>query len=277
MRPIDFNTGQKPLWCPGCGNFGIWNSIKKALSEAGIEAHKLALVSGIGCSGKMVNHVKAYGFHGLHGRTLPVATGIRLANSQLKVLVNGGDGDGYGMGAGHLVHAMRRNIDITYIVHDNRVYGLTTGQASPTNEVGTPTKSTPFGVIDGPLNPMTMAIEGGATYVARGFAGDSEQLAELIIGGLNHNGFALIDVLQPCVTFGGKFQYDYYQERVFKIENHNPEDREAALKLAQTFDKIPLGLLYAVHKGSAYNEMHPELEKAQVRKRDVTKLLEEFV
>jgi 2-oxoglutarate ferredoxin oxidoreductase subunit beta len=278
MKPIEFNTGQKPVWCPGCGNFAIWNSIKKALSEAGVEAHKLALISGIGCSGKMINHIKAYGFHGLHGRTLPVATGIRLANPELKVLVNGGDGDGYGMGVGHFVHAMRRNVDITYVVHENKVYGLTTGQAAPTNEVGTATKSTPFGVVDEPMNPLALAIESGATYVARAFAGDSELLAELILGGLNHNGFALIDVLQPCVTFGGKFQYDYYQERVYKIENHDPENRDAALKLAHSSDdRIPTGLFYLNKGRTAYNELHPEISKVKVERRDVSKLLAEFV
>lgn len=277
MKALDYNTGQKPVWCPGCGNFAIWNSIKKALAEAGVEPHKLALISGIGCSGKMINHIRAYGFHGLHGRTMPVATGIRLANPAMKVVVNGGDGDGYGMGVGHFVHAMRRNVDLTYIVHNNKVYGLTTGQASPTNDIGSPSKSTPFGVVDEPLNPIAVAIEAGATYIARGFSGDSEQLAELILGALNHNGFALIDVFQPCVTFGGKYQYEYYQERVFRIENHDVSDADAALKLSKMKDKLPIGLFYKAEGRPAYNEMHPEIEKAQVRKRDVSKLLEELV
>jgi 2-oxoglutarate ferredoxin oxidoreductase subunit beta len=276
MKALDYNTGQKPVWCPGCGNFAIWNSIKKALADADIEPHKLVLVSGIGCSGKMINHVRAYGFHALHGRTLPVATGIKLAKPEMKVMVNGGDGDGYGMGVGHFVHAMRRNVDITYIVHDNRVYGLTTGQASPTNEIGVSSKSTPFGVVDEPLNPLALAVETGATYVARSFSGESEQLAELILGGLNHKGFALIDVFQPCVTFGGKFQYEYYQDKVYKMEDHDPSDREAALKRTREHEKLPLGLFYKTTERPAYNEMHPELDKAKVAKRDVGDLLKEL-
>ena len=277
MKAVDYNTGEKPVWCPGCGNFAIWNAIKKALADAGVEPHKFSLISGIGCSGKMINHIRAYGFHGLHGRTMPVATGIRLANPALKVVVNGGDGDGYGMGLGHFVHAMRLNVDITYIVHDNRVYGLTTGQASPTNDMGSVSKSTPFGVVDEPINPIALALEAGATYIARGFSGESEQLAELILGGMNHNGFAIIDVLQPCVTFGGKYQYDYYQERVVKIENHNVEDAEAAYKLSQEKEKLPIGLFYEKKGKPSYNELHPEIEKAHVKKRDVSKLLEEFI
>ncbi|WP_022850484.1 thiamine pyrophosphate-dependent enzyme [Limisalsivibrio acetivorans] len=273
MKPLDYNTGVVPSWCPGCGNFAIWNSIKKALSESDRQPYQTALVSGIGCSGKMSNHVKAYTLHGLHGRTLPVATGIKLANPEMTVLVNGGDGDGYGMGVGHFVHAMRRNVDLTYIVHNNRVYGLTTGQASPTNKEGVVTKSTPFGVVDGEMNPLALALVSGATFVARSFSADSDQMAELIQQAMDHKGFAYIDVLQPCVTFGGKFQYDYYHEKVYHIdEKHDTSDMGAAMKLVSESEKLPLGLFYKEEKDD-YNSRHPEIAKAKVEKRDVRDLL----
>jgi len=269
MKPIAFNTGNMPVWCPGCGNFAIWNSIKKALANLELSPHKVALVSGIGCSGKMVNHVRSYAFHALHGRTLPVATGIKLANPELNVIVNGGDGDGYGMGVGHLVHAIRRNINITYIVHHNKVYGLTTGQAAPTAFEGTISKSTPFGVVDAQINPLIMAMSLGATYVARGYSGESEQLAELIAGGINHKGFAIIDVLQPCVTFGGEYKYEYYDERVEKMdEMPSPED---AIKFAVDNEKMRLGL-YSKYDRPSYDERHPEIS-TDIRMKDVSALL----
>jgi len=274
MKPIDYNTGKTPVWCPGCGNFAIWNSIKKALSELEIPQNKLALVSGIGCSGKMINHVRAYGVHALHGRTLPVASGIKMANPDMNVIVNGGDGDGYGMGVGHFIHAIRRNLNVTYLVHDNRVYGLTTGQASPTSERGTPTKSTPFGVVDGQMNPLMVALSAGATFVARGYSGESAHLAELIKEGMQHRGFAYIDVLQPCVTFGGKFGYDFYDERVY-INEEDPykNNLEDAMNLALENEKLPLGIFYREIK-ETYIDEHPEIEANKgVSKKDISKLI----
>lgn len=273
MKPLDYNSGKVPQWCPGCGNFAIWNSIKKAMAELDLKPHKTALVSGIGCSGKMSNHIKAYVFHSLHGRTLPVATGIRLANPELTVLVNGGDGDGYGMGVGHLIHAIRRNINVTYIVHHNKVYGLTTGQAAPTSPEGTKTKSTPFGVVDAQINPLIMAMANGATYVARGYSGESDQLAELIKGGINHNGFALIDVLQPCVTFGGEYQYDYYNDKVKKLEKI--PKAEEAVKLAADTETYHLGV-FSQYKRDSYDELHPEIS-TEIKMRDVSKLLKSYI
>ena len=273
MKPVAFNTGKMPVWCPGCGNFAIWNSIKKALSTLELEPHKTALVSGIGCSGKMVNHVRSYAFHTLHGRTLPVATGIKLANPEMTVLVNGGDGDGYGMGVGHLIHAIRRNIDVTYIVHHNKVYGLTTGQAAPTSPEGTLSKSTPFGVVDAQINPLVLAMAAGATYVARGYSGESDQLADLIAGGIQHKGFAIIDVLQPCVTFGGDYKYDYYDGRVEKLEDVPAPEK--AIALATEPDKYYLGI-YSRYDRPAYNELHPEIS-TEIKTKDVSKLIESFV
>lgn len=277
MKPVEFNTGKMPVWCPGCGNFAIWNSIKKALAESGLEPHQIALVSGIGCSGKMVNHVKAYGFQGLHGRALPVATGIKLASPSMKVIVNGGDGDGYGMGAGHFVHTVRRNPDMTYIVHDNRVYGLTTGQASPTAEVGMKSKSTPFGVVDGQMNPLLVALSAGATYVARGYSGNSDLLAQLIKGGLEHKGFAYIDVLQPCVTFGGKFKYEYYDEKVYKLEQEGGYSFDDAYKIAQDTEKLGIGLLYVDKERPEYVSQHEEASRnLGVSRKDISQILESF-
>ncbi|PLX66809.1 MAG: 2-oxoacid ferredoxin oxidoreductase [Denitrovibrio sp.] len=273
MKPLTYNTGKIPVWCPGCGNFAIWNSIKKALASLELEPQKIALVSGIGCSGKMVNHVRSYAFHALHGRTLPVATGVKLANPELNVIVNGGDGDGYGMGVGHLIHAIRRNINVTYIVHHNKVYGLTTGQAAPTAVEGTISKSTPFGVVDAQINPLVLAMANGATYVARGYSGESEQLAELIAGGIQHKGFAIIDVLQPCVTFGGDYKYDYYDERTEKLtEMPSPEK---AIALATEPDKYYLGL-YSKYDRPSYDERHPEIS-TEIKAKDVSKLIESFI
>lgn len=273
MKPVAYNTGKVPVWCPGCGNFAIWNSIKKAISNLELEPHRIALVSGIGCSGKMVNHVRSYAFHALHGRTLPVATGIKLANPELDVIVNGGDGDGYGMGIGHLIHAIRRNINVTYIVHHNKVYGLTTGQAAPTSPMGTLSKSTPFGVVDAQINPLVLAMAAGATYVARGYSGESEQLGDLIAGGIQHKGFALIDVLQPCVTFGGEYKYDYYNERTELLEEM--PSPEKAVALATDPDKYYLGL-YSKYDRPSYDELHPEISR-EIKKKDVSKLIESFV
>jgi 2-oxoglutarate ferredoxin oxidoreductase subunit beta len=276
MKPTDFNTGQRPVWCPGCGNFAIWNSIKKALAESEISPHKTSLVSGIGCSGKMINHVRAYGVHALHGRTLPVATGIKMANPEMTVIVNGGDGDGYGMGAGHFIHAIRRNIDLTYIVHDNRVYGLTTGQASPTAERGTPSKSTPFGVVDAQMNPLKIALSAGATFVARSYSGASEHLAEMIHLAIAHKGFAYIDVFQPCVTFGGDFKYEYYDDKVYKLEGNDTSCYATAEQLASETEKLPLGILYQTERPS-YVDEHPEISTSEgVVKKDVRKLFDKF-
>ncbi len=211
-------------------------------------------------------------FHALHGRTLPVATGIKLANPELNVLVNGGDGDGYGMGVGHLIHAIRRNINITYIVHHNKVYGLTTGQAAPTAVEGTITKSTPFGVVDAQINPLVLAMANGATYVARGYSGESDQLAELIAGGIQHKGFAIIDVLQPCVTFGGDYKYDYYDERTEKLDGI--PSPEKAIELATEPDKYYLGL-YTKYERQSYDERHPEID-TNVRAKDVSSLISSF-
>src|SRR6266403_2921213 len=197
----DFKGKAEPDGCPGCGDFGVLTALKRALAELDVRPHQAMVISGIGCSSNLPGYVSTYGMHTLHGRALSVATGAQMANHELKIIVTGGDGDGYGIGGNHFVHSMRRNIDVTYIVMNNQIYGLTTGQVSPTSVKGMNTKSTPFGSVENPLNPIPLAIAAGATYVARGFTGQQKQLVELIKGGVQHRGFSLIDAFSPCVTF----------------------------------------------------------------------------
>ncbi|BAI80282.1 2-oxoacid oxidoreductase, beta subunit [Deferribacter desulfuricans SSM1] len=279
MKAHELNTGKTPVWCPGCGNYAIWNALKGAIADLNLNPWEVVTVSGIGCSGKMVNHIRCYGFHSLHGRVLPVATGVKLANHKLTVIANGGDGDGYGMGMGHFVHAMRRNIDLTYIVHDNRTYGLTTGQASPTAKRGTVTKSTPEGVFEEPVNPIAFALSAGATFIARGYSGESEHLKELIKKAINHKGFALIDVLQPCVSFARDYSYDYYDSRIYFLdENYNSNNKESAFKLAFEKDKYALGIIYEDKSKPTYEEQHGVLKEKTlceqgVKLKDISPLL----
>src|SRR5579862_3995342 len=234
-----------PDWCPGCGDFGVLKAVKMGASKAGVLPKDLVVVSGIGCSSNLPGFIHAYGFHSLHGRAVPVATGIKLANTDLNVVITGGDGDGYGIGIGHFIHAMRRNLDLTYVVMDNQIYGLTTGQASPTTSAGQVTKSTPHGNVETPINPLAMAIVAGATYVARAFCGDPGHMADLIAGAIQHKGFALIDCFSPCVTYNKVNTYAFFKKRCYKLEDekgYNPADAKVALERSHEWgDKIPLG------------------------------------
>ncbi|MBI2426235.1 MAG: 2-oxoacid:ferredoxin oxidoreductase subunit beta [Candidatus Kerfeldbacteria bacterium] len=254
-RASDFNTSTFPTWCPGCGDFGIWAALKNALVELGREPHDTVVVYGIGCSGNMANNVNTYAFHGLHGRPVPVAEGIKMANHGLTVIVIAGDGDGYGEGLGHFLHAVRGNADITYIVHNNQVYGLTTGQTSPTSDKGYKSKSTPHGVIEEPINPISLALGASGTFVARGYAGDIKHLTSLIVQGVQHKGFSLIDVFQPCVTFNKINTHLWFQKMTVKLEEmgHDPSNREAAIQQAFRRDQLPIGLYYKEDR-PAYHE-----------------------
>ncbi|HEC96698.1 MAG TPA: 2-oxoacid:ferredoxin oxidoreductase subunit beta [Nitrospirae bacterium] len=246
MPTLESYEGQTPAWCPGCGNFPILNTLKEALAELEIEPHQLTVVSGIGQAAKLPHYMKCNTFNGLHGRTLPVATGIRLANHEMPVIAVAGDGDCYGEGGNHLLHAIRRNINVKLFVHDNQVYGLTKGQASPTTMEGVVTKTQPFGSLSEALNPMAMAVALDCSFVARGFAGDAEFLKGLMKEALNHKGFALLDILQPCVTFNKINTYRWYSERVYRIgDDHDPFDRiEAFKKSLEWGEKIPTGIIY---------------------------------
>jgi len=280
----DLKTLGQPNWCPGCGNFPIWHALKRAIVELRLEPHNVVIFSGIGCSSKMPHWVNTYGFHGIHGRPLPIATGARLANNNLTVIAVGGDGDGYGIGIGHFIHAMRRNLNITYIVTNNQVYGLTTGQTSPTSDKGFTTKSTPTGVIEMPINPIALAIASEATYISRGFSKEMKHLTKLIVDGVRHEGFALIDVLQPCVTFNRKNTYEWFSKRVYKLEEtgHDVTNKQAAfLKSLEWNDRIPIGLFYREIRPTYEDELPQIAEAPLVRQRieeiNITALMDEFV
>ncbi|KPK02032.1 MAG: 2-oxoacid ferredoxin oxidoreductase [Nitrospira bacterium SG8_35_4] len=262
MPTLQDYRGQQPAWCPGCGNFSILKSFKDAMVGMGIEPHQLTVVSGIGQAAKFPHYIRCNTFNGLHGRALPVATGIRLANHEQRVLVFTGDGDCYGEGGNHLTHAIRRNVNIKLFVHDNQIYGLTKGQASPTTMEGTKTKNQPFGVFSEQLNPIALAIALDCSFVARGFSGDMEHLSGLMRAAVNHNGFSLVDILQPCVTFNKVNTYEWYKQRVYTIEpEHNPEDKMEAFRRAQEWgDRIPIGILYKNNRTS-YEERIPVIQE----------------
>lgn len=246
MLSLDDYKGQTPAWCPGCGNFSILKVFKEALVELGIEPHRLAVVSGIGQAGKFPHYIRCNTFNGLHGRSLPVATGIKLANHEMLVITVGGDGDGYGEGGNHLIHAMRRNIGIKVFVHDNQIYGLTKGQASPTSMEGMITKNQPFGVLSEQFNPMAVAVALDCSFVGRGYSGDPEHLKELMKSAMSHKGFSLVDILQPCVSFNKINTYEWYGKRVYRLgPEHNPEDRASAFARALEWgERIPIGIIY---------------------------------
>lgn len=261
-KPMDFAVSRAPIWCPGCGDYGILEGLRRALAKSGAKNEEVVIVSGIGCSSQLPHFMKTYGIHGIHGRVLPIATGVKIANPRLKVIGVGGDGDGYGIGLNHLIHAARRNVGVVYIVSNNQVYGLTTGQMSPTTLKGVKTKTSPYGSIDFPVNPLALALSAGATFVARGFSGDVAHLAEIIEAALQHRGFALIDVLSPCVTFNRVNTYDWFRARIYKLEavGHDPTDYEQAYKRAlewPTMDpqgKVPIGIFFRREDLPAYEE-----------------------
>jgi len=283
MVSVFDNDEVQIAWCPGCGNFGILKALKKALEELNIDPHNLLMVSGIGQAGKLPHYLKGNVFNSLHGRALPVATGAKIANHELTVIAAGGDGDGYGEGGNHFIHTAKRNHDITYLVHDNQIYSLTKGQASPTSDFGFVTKMTPHGASM-PENPVLMAIAAGATFVARGFAGDVDHLSDLIKSGIQHKGFALIDILQPCVTFNHRNTFNWYSDRIYKITedaDYDPADRGAALARAIEWgDRIPVGIIYH-HDVPSYEETLKVISKRALVKQKIdqsiiSSLLEDF-
>jgi 2-oxoglutarate/2-oxoacid ferredoxin oxidoreductase subunit beta len=251
-----------PDWCPGCGDFSVLSALQAALFELGLQPHQVVVISGIGCSSNLPGFINCYGMHTLHGRALAVGTGVKLGNHDLKVICVGGDGDGYGIGGNHFLHTMRRNVDLTYIVMDNQIYGLTTGQTSPTSVKGMKTKSTPHGSVENPINPMPLAMVGGATYVARGFSGKQKHLVELLKGAILHKGFALVDVFSPCVTYNKDNTYQWFNPRVRALEDqgHDPSDfQQAFQKASQWGDEIPIGLLWKRSDLPSLEELEPVL------------------
>ena len=260
----DFKGKVDPDWCVGCGDFGVLRSLQKACVELGLQPHRILTVSGIGCSSNLPGYIHAYGMHTLHGRSLAVATGAQLANHELTVIATGGDGDGYGIGGNHFTHTARRNVDITYLVMNNQIYGLTTGQISPTSTMGMKTKSTPFGSVERPMNPITSAIMNGATFVARGFAGDPKHLTELIKQAVQHTGFSILDVFSPCVTFNHDNDFPFFKERVKRLEDeaHDPTDWKSACEKAMEWgDTIYTGLFFQKKGTPALHELEPVLDE----------------
>ena len=284
MVALDEYRGGKTAWCPGCGNFGILLAVKKALVKLEKKPKEVLIVSGIGQAGKLPHYMKCNTFNGLHGRTLPPATGAKIANHDLTVIAVGGDGDTYGEGGNHLIHAIRRNPDITLIVHNNQIYGLTKGQASPTSDLGMKTTVQSHGVVNEPLNPIAVAVALNCSFVARGFAGDVEHLSNLIARAIEHKGFSFVDVLQPCVTFNKLNTFQWYRDRVYKLEDagYSPTDRLKAFeKSLEWGERIPLGVVYE-RAGPSFEEKMPALKKGPLFRQEfdasrLNDLFEEFM
>ena len=275
------NTSAKVTWCPGCGNFGILSAFRGALVELGLEREQVVVVSGIGCHGKISDYVNVNTFHGIHGRVLPFATGVKLANPDLTVFGFSGDADCYDEGWDHFCHAVRRNIDVTLIVHNNMVLGLTTGQTTATSQTGFRTKSTPFGSVVPPLNPIAHALVSSGSFVARGFAGDPKHLQGLIVQAAKHRGFNYIDVFQPCVTFNYLNSFEWFRQRVYKLEDtgHNVSDRQKALeKSFEWGERIPIGVFYKDER-STFSDNLPQvkgvpLTKLPIEDMDISRIIE---
>jgi len=272
---MKLQTSVKKTWCPGCGNYAILSAFIAAMQELNIRPEKIVIVSGIGCHGRMSDYLNVNSFHTIHGRVIPLATGIKLANPELTVVGFSGDGDAYSIGIGHLPHAARRNINITLIVHNNQVFGLTTGQYTPTSPKGFRSRSSPYGSLEEPLNPLLLALASGATFVARGFAGDVSHLKILIKEAINHKGFAILDVLQPCVTYYNTYQY--YRERVYKLEDHDPTDFYQAIKKALEWnDRIPIGIFYKIQRETLDEHVKTSLISVPTTGVNIKKLYERF-
>lgn len=280
----DYLTPNVCTWCPGCGNFGIWTAFKKAAEKEGWNNTNTVLTAGIGCHGHLVNFVKITSFEGLHGRPIPVASGVKLANNRLNVFAFTGDGDALAEGGNHFIHAARRNQDITVVIHDNAIYALTTGQTSPRSPRGYISKSTPGGNIEEPIHPLRLALAAGATFLARVYSGDIERLAEILIAANNHHGLSVVQILQPCVTFNYMYSHIFYQENIYEVgPSYDPTDKTAAF--AKTMEwgikKIPVGILYQVNEPT-YEEQIPQIKKHALvhggtKKRDITKILKMYV
>ncbi|MFB9329779.1 2-oxoacid:ferredoxin oxidoreductase subunit beta [Paenibacillus aurantiacus] len=282
----EFRNNVKPNWCPGCGDFSVQAAIQRAAANVGLEPEQLAVISGIGCSGRISGYINAYGLHGIHGRALPIAQGVKLANRELTVIASGGDGDGFAIGMGHTVHAIRRNLDITYIVMDNQIYGLTKGQTSPRSAEGFKTKSTPEGSIETTLSPLEIAMSAGATFVAQSFSSDLKQLTALIEAGLNHKGFSLINVFSPCVTFNKVNTYDWFKENIVNLDqfpDYDPTNRMAAMNKIMETNGMLTGLIYQNTERQSYENLVAGFQEQGLANQDIQlsqdqfeKLLAEF-
>jgi 2-oxoglutarate ferredoxin oxidoreductase subunit beta len=274
----DFRNSVKPNWCPGCGDYSVQASIQRAVANLGKEPEEVAVISGIGCSGRISGYINAYGIHSIHGRALPIAQGVKMANRDLTVIAAGGDGDGFAIGTNHTIHSIRRNMDITYIVMDNQIYGLTKGQTSPLSDIGFVTKSTPKGSIEPPLSPIQLAISAGATFVAQTMSSDLKGMTDIIEKAIQHKGFSLVVVFSPCVTFNKVNTYDWYKENVKsldEIEGYDPHDRIAAMRVLMENDGFVSGLIYQNTERDSYENLVKGFKKEPLVKQDL-KLDEEY-
>ena len=275
MSAKDFISAYTSTWCPGCGNFGILNALKKACAVLDLDLEQTVQVTGIGCSSKIAQYTNMYRIETLHGRTMPVATGIKLANHRLTVIVDGGDGDGMGLGMGHFVHTARRNLDISYFIHNNQVYALTKGQTSPTSELGAVTKFSPapLGNVERPINIVHLALSVGATFVARSYAGEINHLTEIMVAAVRHKGFSVVDILQPCVSFNKLKSYEWYQKRIYRLDseaNYDSSDLQQALKIgAEWGERIPTGIFYQEQRMTLEQSI-PQLNEKTLAERPMT-------
>lgn len=254
-RRQEFKKETKPIWCPGCGNYGVLTAVYQALAQLAIPREQIVMVSGIGCSSRLPGYVKVYGFNAVHGRALPIATGVKMANPELTVLAVGGDGDALSIGGGHIPHAARRNVDITYLIMDNSIYALTKGQASPTTPLDDITSSTLYGTIDEPLDAVSLALAYGVSFVARGYSGDVKHLASLIVEGVKHPGFSLVHIVSPCVTWRGMKGYEEVKRRTFYLEGHDPTSKAKAVEVSLEKERVPLGIIYTERKPTYWERM----------------------
>jgi len=270
-----YRSDVHPIWCPGCGHYGVLHSFYAAIAELDLPPEQIVIASGIGCSGRFPAFVNAYGFHGVHGRVLPLATGIKLGNPELTVIAVGGDGDAYSIGAGHLPHAARRNINITYIVMDNRIYGLTKGQPSPTSPKGMKLKASPYGSTDTPLKPVIAALAYNVSFVARGFSAWTKELTEILVRAIQHRGFAFVEVLSPCITFYNTYQH--FKEVLHPIpEDHDVTDITAAMALALVDPTLYHGIFYASPRPCYEDTIAKLRNRAQKGQANLPRLLQRF-
>ena len=268
----DFRNNVKPNWCPGCGDFSVQAAIQKAAANVGLEPEEVALITGIGCSGRLSGYINAYGVHAIHGRALPLAQGVKMANKDLTVIASGGDGDGYAIGMGHTIHALRRNMNMTYMVMDNQIYGLTKGQTSPSSAVGFVTKSTPKGNIEKNVAPLELALSSGATFVAQGFSSDIKALTKLIEDAINHDGFSFVNVFSPCVTYNKINTYDWFKENLISIddiENYDPTNKQLAIQTVLEHESLVKGIVYQDTETPSYESQIEEMEGEALAKKDI--------
>ncbi|WP_278925704.1 2-oxoacid:ferredoxin oxidoreductase subunit beta [Staphylococcus auricularis] len=268
----DFRNNVKPNWCPGCGDFSVQAAIQKAAANIGLEPEDVAIITGIGCSGRLSGYINAYGVHGVHGRALPLAQGVKMANRDLTVIASGGDGDGYAIGMGHTIHALRRNMNMTYVVMDNQIYGLTKGQTSPSSAVGFVTKSTPKGNIEKNVAPLELALSSGATFVAQGFSSDIKGLTKMLEDAINHDGFSFVNVFSPCVTYNKINTYDWFKENLTSmedIESYDLSDKKAAMKTILEYDSLIKGIVYQDTTTPSYESQVDQLDETPLAKKEL--------